>query len=225
MEVAHPLDHRRQQVELGADVARRHVLTRVPVGEVAVEAQVGMALHELQRAPHVLRHRGPVGLEVEGDARGHARLDDLGSQPVGLGVALEAGAHHERGAGDALVDPGAGPLGQPAGLDADVEGHGHQTELAAQLGVGALHALVPRGDRRLEDGALVADGAGAPVGQQPGVAHVEVPAEGRARVGRRGHAGSITTGSVAWRRMKMLGRRVGGESGSRVIERVAASSR
>jgi hypothetical protein len=181
VEEARALEDRREEGELRLDVAVAHLEPGVPVAEIAVEADVGMAFDQLHRAPDVLGGGGAVGLDVERHAVLRRGRDDRLDHAVDLGVGLHAPADVQRRAfgahGRDLRGVRVGFLGP---VDAAARGEA-QAELARDGEVAALHAGVAGGLDALVDRASAAARRRRRGRQVAEDAHVEVDAQPRRR--------------------------------------------
>ncbi len=65
VEEADAFEHRLEKRELVFEAAVDHFLAGVPVGEIAVEAQIGKLPNELDGAPHVLEEGRAMGFDVQ----------------------------------------------------------------------------------------------------------------------------------------------------------------
>src|ERR1051326_8959544 len=98
---ANAFQHRRYEPELVLKSAVHEFLARVPMGEVAIEADFGIPVHELAGSPDVLEDRRAMRLHIEREAMLLRRLQDRLDQRPGRSVVLHAPAHVQRAAYEA----------------------------------------------------------------------------------------------------------------------------
>ena len=83
---AHPLEHRREKIQLLGEVAVRHFEAGVPVAEIRVEAHLGIAFGELHRAPGILGDGGTMGFNINRQLVAHRHPHGGVDQAVDLGI-------------------------------------------------------------------------------------------------------------------------------------------
>lgn len=116
-----------KEVHFGVEIAVDHLLAAVEVAEIAIEADIGKALCELDSAPHILGDGGAMGFNESGELVKLNRIEDRAKEGVDGRVILHTPADVQGQAQfiviDMLTEDGIGFSGMVNAIEA-TEGKG-----------------------------------------------------------------------------------------------------